>query len=478
MKKNIIKIFLITLGIGVLTSCSDYLDVEPEDKFLESQLFSSEQGINSVLNGIYMDMTSELLYGGNLTISTVEFLAQRYNVMSTTHSWYDCGRYAYGEEKVKESFNEMWSGGYTTIVSVNKFIENLDRYGSILTESKRNILKGEAYGLRAFLHFDLLRLFGPVYSEGSTAKAIPYYTMAKAELEEVLTAEQVYAHLIQDLSLAEQLLVNDPVIESGTMNEQPVNDGFDFYRNRHLRLNYYAVKALEARIHLYAGNKEKALAAANGVIEQASQWFPWTEPEAIISAGGNPDRVFSNEVIFGVQNMELYTTHKKYFSSELRDSEILAPNLPRIEAAFENNENDYRYNSCWKIPVTGGKNFRTFFKYEDILDKEIPFRFLQPLIKMSEMYYIVAECEQNIDYLNTVRYHRGLTDLESTANLESELQKEYTKEFFGEGQLFFYYKRKNVSRILNGSSTSGYSYYNMSADTYVLPMPESETRYR
>ena len=71
---------------------------------------------------------------------------------------------------------------------------------------------------------------------------------------------------------------------------------------------------------------------------------------------------------------------------------------------------------------------------------------MQPLIRMSEMYYIASETEPNLvaatDYLNLVRNHRGLPDLDATLiDLPSELLKEYKREFYGEGQLFFYYKR-------------------------------------
>jgi hypothetical protein len=60
------------------------------------------------------------------------------------------------------------------------------------------------------------------------------------------------------------------------------------------------------------------------------------------------------------------------------------------------------------------------------------------------MYYIAAEAQTDktlaFGYLNTVRKNRGLLDLPLTAVIATEIRNEYKREFYGEGQLFFYYK--------------------------------------
>ena len=68
-----------------------------------------------------------------------------------------------------------------------------------------------------------------------------------------------------------------------------------------------------------------------------------------------------------------------------------------------------------------------------------------PLFKLSELYLIAAECADGEDaywYLNQLRNHRGLSSIEHTKDIESYIYQEYRREFLGEGQLFFYYKRK------------------------------------
>lgn len=473
MKKFIKNTTLLIFGILVV-SCSDYLDVEPEDKYLENQVFGSEDGFYNVLNGVYLSMASAELYGGNLTMSAVEALGQRYD-LSDGHVFAPYKDYSYDESKVKKDMEDIWSNSYIAILNINNLLNALNSQ-TVLTPSKANIIKGEAYGLRAMLHFDLLRLFGPIYSVNPSNLSIPYYKEAQASSNPLLPANDVILNILEDLDMAESLLEEDPIRSYGVAGD--ANNSF--YTKRNLRMNYYAIKALQARVNLYAGNEQVAFEAATMVIDASQGVFPWTPATQVIT-GESPDRTFSSEVIFGVENLNLYKRQRDYFSSELSSFSILAPNTYRLKETFENNENDYRYNSSWAVPTTGSYNFRTFFKYADVKDKEKSFRFLQPLIRKTEMYYIAAETAQNptqaLTYLNTVRYNRGLVDLSETAVLEDEIRKEYAKEFYGEGQLFFYYKRKNVNRIPDASRTQSYFNIYMGPDKYVVPLPDSESQF-
>ena len=101
-------------------------------------------------------------------------------------------------------------------------------------------------------------------------------------------------------------------------------------------------------------------------------------------------------------------------------------------------------------------------------------------MRVSEMYLIAAECSANpreaVGYFNTFRQHRGFSednDLpETTAAgaLKTEIQKEYRKEFIGEGQWFFYCKRTDQAVLPNVTVPFSKAYY-------VLPIPDQEKEY-
>ncbi|WP_343538747.1 RagB/SusD family nutrient uptake outer membrane protein [Sphingobacterium thalpophilum] len=474
--KRTIKILLILLTTATFFSCKKFLDVQPEDKVSESQLYSNKNGIRSVLNGLYLDLAANQLYGDNLTLSTIEILGQRYNI-SSEHNQYKTSTYAYKDKPTIDRMEDIWSAAYSTILNINVFLENLNKYEGVLDQSTKNIYSGEAVAMRALLHFDLLRLYGPRYSTvDSTKQSLPYYKNSKTEVNPLLPANEFMDNVMADLNLAETLLQNDPIITTGVNIAKP-EDLVDFLsNNRNYRLNYYAIKGLKARAYLYRGDKISALTTAKGVIA-ASDKFPWTTSANALVEKQNPDRVFSTEMLFGVMNSQLYNRYLNWFDPSIGEKQILAPIPSRLATVFENNENDYRFNLNWQMPSNGSKPYKTFLKYADVVDKTKTFRFSIPLLKISEIYYIAAECEPNaaegITLLNIVRANRGLLPLATTANLSTELQKEYQKDFFGEGQLFYYYKRRNITAVANGSSTSGNVTIN-----YNVPLPDSESVYR
>jgi starch-binding outer membrane protein, SusD/RagB family len=477
MKKNYIKLLALALTFVVtLGSCKKFLNVQPEDKVLETQLFSTKQGIQSVLNGLYIALSKSDSYGDNLTLSTIEILGQRYNVPST-HNLYKIANYTYLEDPAAARLEKIWTSSYANILNVNSFLENLEKYKGTVDEKTEAIYKGEALAMRAYLHFDLLRLYGPRYSTvDSTKQSLPYYEETKISINPLLPANEFMVKVIADLKKAEELLKNDAIVTTG-VGQVASNESADFLKNnRNYRLNYYAVKGIEARVFMYRGDKVSASAAAKSVIEKASV-FPWTTVVNALSEKTNPDRIFSTEMIFGILNTQLYNRYTAIFDPANTDANILAPLPARLSTVYESNESDYRFNLNWQTSTTGLKPYKTFYKYADIVDKTKVFRFTVPLLKISEMYYIAAECEPNAadginNYLNVVRFNRGLTNLATTVNINTELQKEYQKEFFGEGQLFYYYKRRNVTSIPNGSSTANITV------NYAVPIPLSESQYR
>jgi hypothetical protein len=61
--------------------------------------------------------------------------------------------------------------------------------------------------------------------------------------------------------------------------------------------------------------------------------------------------------------------------------------------------------------------------------------------------------------------------VDTPENKEKFLNLEYNKEFYGEGQLFFQYKRRNAKDIL-WSNIEG------TKSVYELPIPKTEIKYK
>ena len=101
----------------------------------------------------------------------------------------------------------------------------------LFTGNNYNIIQGEALALRAMLHFDMLRLFGPVYSRNPEATSIPYYTSEVLSPEPLLPASEVMTKIIQDLQEARILLNEDPVKTEGGLSSGNAGESSNFLQS-------------------------------------------------------------------------------------------------------------------------------------------------------------------------------------------------------------------------------------------------------
>ena len=172
MKKYIVGICFSML---FFTSCSDWLNVEPKTTVKEEEVFSRELGFKEALTGAYIKMASTGLYARNLSYGFLDVLGGRYNQGTNQKDYYT---FAPDPSSLVESYCEsIWSNMYNIIANLNNLLYYCDKNKSVFTTPDYyEIIKGEALGLRAFLHFDLLRMYGPIYKENPGAKRIAYRT--------------------------------------------------------------------------------------------------------------------------------------------------------------------------------------------------------------------------------------------------------------------------------------------------------------
>ena len=478
------KIFLTyiaALSLLVMTACDSWLDVKPYDKMSEDELILSEQGFIKRLNGIYIELNSDMLYGGALSVEMIEIMGGSYVLGTDNAVWgnySDLASYKYNTEYWRARMNETWNKAYSLILNCNLLLESLETTSVKFTGDNFKVIKGETMALRAMLHFDMLRLFGPVYSRNPELPAIPYYKKYSITPNDVLPASEVAELITSDLMEARMLLANDPVKTAGTMMEAPSDGSSTFMYYRNLRLNYYAVTALMARSSLYFGDKESAFEYSTEIISDAAAVFPFVDRSLVSGSPDNPDRIFSSEVIFALSHSQRNRLFKNYFDPSripnyvLRmDNDLMSNIVYGGGALTGGNQDDYRYRVNW---VSTGAN-RYFYKYSDMVDTGNIRNTMIPMIRLGEMYLIAAESRSDdigagVVYVNQLRSNRGVNALQ-TLTAET-LQYEYIRELYGEGQLFFMYKRM-FSPVLFSSVTSRNP--QPSDAIFTVPLPDTET---
>ena len=495
--RTILKnIALISAFSVTLSSCSEWLKVDMEDGIMEDALYSENEGFLIALNGIYTNLNG--IYGSFWGMGALDVMAQYYNVPENgEHPYRVYAGYNYEDSGFDNNSGSIWTNVYNLIANLNVLIEHCDEEGSAISDRYYPIVKGEALALRAMLHFDLLRFYGPIYGPDTESQpAVPYLEVANnTDMVAISTAKEVADKVFRDLTEAARLLENDPIRTQGVLasdSEQP-NEGNEL-RYRQYRLNYYAVQGLLARYYMWTGNKTAAYnCALNLIVEiEAQQTFPWVT-RAAASSLTTPDRVFSTEVMFALYNTSRDNLFDNLFNQSLEGEALsfvggLSGSESKLDAFYDaNSSSDYRRRMWEEVTigssgedgeVTAGGSSSYFLKYEDI-NTDSHFRYMIPLMRTSEIYLILAECTDDVteaqEYLHSIRWARNLTEDDEVTE-ENKLQlitDEFAREVIGEGQLFYFYKRHAMTQFASGTDAG--EVYNMLLSDYVVPLPKAET---
>lgn len=482
MRKNIYQTIVFSLLMGISTvSCSDWFDVIPRSSVYEEELYKNEIGYQQVLTGLYLALGDNSLYGREASFGLTDVVSGMYYLPRTPNNAYKYAlQYNFEYSGTKSTATGIWEKAYNVIANTNELLRNagikqdadmentrnLTASDVFASEQTRNIICGEALAVRAYLHLDLLRLFGVNPQVNPSKPAIPYVTTLDKNITRQYTTAEAVQTVITDLLQAETLLrESDPIVKG---NPQPEDNYFQPV-NRPTHINYYAVCGLLARACQYAGKDDEAGTWAQKVID--SHVFTWTKT-ADLNKG---DYVGTSELVFNlfIRDMkDRMTPYFRYNSSDDNASQL----MPLSETYYR------------ELYGSGDKRAKGFLVYqtsyltqkyvvtEDGVTDTLTIQHRVPMVRLSEMYYIASEsCLAANDLagasnlLNDVRKAKGLKNIEFVTNdaLRKELDYEYRREFVGEGQLFYYIKRRNLPDLIETQ---------FKVD-FVFPLPENEYTY-
>lgn len=470
------------LALAVLfCSCDKWLTVEPDYQVTDTDLFKNAEGYHKALNGIYLTLSGNGMYGKELSWGAVEAWARVYALSNSQTNYVSLRDLKYDEKGPEDYATTFWQTGYKMIAQTNDLLAHLQEVGADMfyyKEREKNMIEGEALALRAMIHFDLLRLFASAPALNDAKAYIPYVETYPSKFNPPVSTQQVLAKAIADLEKAKGLLATYD-LGSKTDSTKLTNadsrfltDKSDFYSNRGIRLNYLAVTGLLARVSLYAGDRDKAL-------ENASLIIDYVTAKAIKLDNSNPfdnDPRMRADILFAFYNPDLADTYSTYSKEGNAVTTYLVLDSPTL---FTGNNYDKRKAFVRQVTNQQGSKTPVLSKY---IGTDGVFRDgLVPNIRISEMYYIAAECTYETDmktavgYLNTVRKARmtsgyTLNTSMGTDEFLSNLTAEYRKDLIGEGQMLFYFKRRNIPIVYSGSDTGFIHNGNLK-----LNIPDSES---
>jgi hypothetical protein len=436
----------------MLSSCTKFVKVpDPPTQIVRSTVFTDDATATSAMLGIYSIMMQEATMA---SLNTGLFSGLSSDEITSYSTDPNLDQF-YTNSLIPSNVNlsGYWSNAFQYIYGANAILEGINNNEKISASVKIQ-LAGEAKFIRAFCYFYLTNLFGDVPLILTTD-----YT--KNSIAGRSSRNSVFDQIVIDLSEA-QTELSDSYIKA---DNTPTND--------RLRPNKWAAAALLARVHLYAGNWDAAMALSTSVINQSDLY------QLVI----NLDSVFlanSAEAIWQLSPVASYNLATwdgfMYILTDI-PSGLLGVSLNEaLVNAFE--PGDLRRQHWVDSIESSGTIYHYAYKYK-LANSFTPDEYYM-VFRLSEQYLIRAEAramtgdlEGAKNDLNVIRNKARLpnTLANDQPSLLTAIQKERRFELFSEwGHRWMDLKRTlTADAVLAPAKSPGW----VPTDT-LYPIPQSE----
>ena len=197
------KKYLLALPLAAvlgLTACEDYLDVAPSNTLTTDSFWGSPYQAEQGLNGIYHDLVPMAYHTYYLADIPSD---ETYGEWDTERTWSTLCVHDHNITALDE-LNGAWTDYYEAIAHANTFLEKVPDITGFTSDAIKNQMLGEAYFIRAYCYFDLVRFFGNIPLFDHTLSLNEALTLGQS------APTEVYKLIISDLEQAESLLNNAP----------------------------------------------------------------------------------------------------------------------------------------------------------------------------------------------------------------------------------------------------------------------------
>jgi starch-binding outer membrane protein, SusD/RagB family len=426
MKKFIPLIFM---GV-MLTSCSDFLELQPAYQINELSFYKNAKDFETALMGNYAGLQglydAAIVNLGDLSTDNAEI---RWTSPTVSETELD----EMNPTPANGFLNTVWTTGFASIARSNNILSRLD--GGNLTEAQKNQYRGEALFLRAYNYFYLVRLFGNV----------PIVEVSFRSPNEILNfdmtrrpASEVYALIVRDLQESASLLNG---IKMASKSQASTG----------------AAKTLLGKVYLTSKQYEQAKNVLKEVIDQNTYslnptyktlFSPRNDElqESIfeikyLSGNLGEGNTFSSIFTPARFDMAIFPGNMQgsgrvlptrlmanaYEPGDLRRTASIGDSVRLVTGRYEKELHGLKFvDFTTGIVGDGGINF-TALRYADVL------------LMYAEALNETSNTPEAFIYVNMVRNRAGLAPLTglSKAELDLAIEQERKVEFFLEGHRWF-----------------------------------------
>lgn len=403
--KNII--FTVFLFLMVAVSSCKKLSSLPSDAISTETLVNTSEGLTNALNGAYALFKDHIEFNGQVDMNNM-YLRQFYHLTDFASDDIVCGQvttdpfyYSFSLDHSPAQANSRyyWYISYKIITGVNTVIDAVEKSGK--NDAATNQLLGECYFLRAFCHFNLVRLFGKPYTVDPNSPGIILRTnLSDPSKKARSTVKEVYDSVLADAEKAAGLMTLSRGVQYASQE---------------------AAWSLLARVNLYKEDHAKAIEYADKVINSGkfSLATKDTYPKLFANATSATETIFciAFTVVddygkFGSIASMIYSDGNSGWGEEYASSSL--------RAAMSAHPEDVRWS--YIVPSKDGagivqkKNgiemyYISKFSFQD----NLPNLSSPIMFRIAEMYLIRAEANAKaganaaaLDDVDMIRKNRGL----------------------------------------------------------------------
>ena len=430
-------LYIVLLGCMMMTTaCDSYLDIKPVGSVIPGTLAE----YRALLTRSYKDV-SLLNDRGIVGFRTDEMLVR--NVDFDLDSYADIERWN-DQAPHSSTASFEWAVYYNVLFIANHIIENEGGINEGTAEEIRQLV-GEAYLMRAYMHFLLVNLYGQPYTKPGAldTKSVPL--KLDTDLEKVLTRQtvaEVYTSIEGDITKAKEMII-----------QRKWEPRYAY------RFTTLSVAALQSRVALYKGDWETSLSASKEVMKGEASLVDLKVNDALL-----PNHYQSSENL---------TALEMTVSASVSRAALVTPEFFKLYG-----EGDLRTNRYFSVPdedgnrksqKAGSNTFLCSFRLGEIYLNAA--EAAAQLNLLSEAHQFLFKLMENRYSAEVLDSKKRVVSAMSQADLIKEILNERARELAFEGHRWFDLRRTTRPRL---EKTVRGEHYVLEADDprYTLLIPK------
>ena len=480
------------ISIFILSSCSNFLDMNPLDQISDPTFWKSKDDFDNALTAVYGSMqaaefSSELPLRDCMTDNGfAQFNSGNDNDIVQGNISPSTGGYQ----------SSIYNDSYSGIARINVFLQQLSNYkGTDISASEKSDYEGEVRFIRAFYYFQLYSIYGDV------PLVLDPLTMTNQEQPKV-PAQQILTQILSDLNFA---IANLPDVSYSQNGGHAVST---------------SAEALEARVLLFAAydttgtpNLDTLKHVRDLALHIETEYSLSPNFQDLFRVAGqknNPEIIFSInflapnntapwDMYYGdwvaasplknlVDDFEC-TDGKMISESPLYDSSNSFENRdPRLAMTIYDDHPDFGDGKVW-YPSNAKPTGYGVMKYLDPANLPFGFSTLSGqdavVLRLGEILLMYAEAENEIagpdasvyDAMTTLRARVGMPPYPqglSKTQMREKIRHERRIELAFEGLRWYDLKRWRTADEVMNSVTDGIIPYHFEDKFYDWPLPQTE----